>query len=52
MRDDTIHKAQSNIKDGDILLTYWGVHHNWDKHNALVFNGNHVVEHIRKSSYL
>ena len=37
MRDDTIHKAQSNIKDGDILLTYWGVHHNWDKHNDFIF---------------
>ena len=32
------------ISKMEIFLTYWGFHHNWDKHNGLVFNGKHVVE--------
>ena len=29
-----------------LFLRYLGLHHNWDMHNAFVFDGWHGVEHI------
>ena len=32
-----------------LFLRYWGLHHNWDMHNAFVFDGRHGVKaYIRK----
>ena len=55
----TIHIGQPKIRDGDhfpifevlgfLFLRYWGLHHNWDMHNAFVFDGRHGVKaYLRK----